>query len=101
MDARTVVPAGAAIVFVLFLVWKLRPMSDGRGPLDPRIREVRARAAEATGMERAKLFCEAGAIADEAKRPTAAFGYYLRATRADPSADEPIHGLARALSRKP
>lgn len=101
MDARTVVPAGAAIVFVLFLFWKLRPTRDGRGPLDPRIRELRARAAEVGGTERAKLFCEAGAMADEANRPTAAFGYYLRATRADPAAQEPIHGLAHALSRKP
>jgi hypothetical protein len=101
MDPRTIVPASAAIVFVLFLVWKLRPAREGRGPIDPRIKDVRARAAASTGAERAKALCEAGAIADEARRPTAAFGYYLRAARADPSAEAPIRGLSRALARKP
>src|SRR5436853_4242605 len=101
MDARALAPAGAAIVFVLFLFWKLRPASEGRGPLDPRIQEVRARAAATTGVERAKALCEAGAIADEARRPTAAFGYYWRAARADPAAEAPIRGLSHALARKP
>ena len=101
VDVRTLVPAGAAILFVLFLVWKLRPAREGRGPMDPRIKEVRARAAATTGAERAKALCEAGAIADEAHRPTAAFGYYLRAARADPAAEAPIRGLSQALARKP
>lgn len=101
MDARTLLPAGAAIVFVLFLVWKLRPSREGRGPLDPRIARARERAAVTKGSERAAALCEAGALADEARRPTAAFGYYLRATRADPSSVAPIRGMAHALARKP
>ena len=79
----------------------MRPVAFGkRGPLDPRIAEARARASEATGRARALALCEAGAFCLEANRPTAAFGYYLRATRADPTALEPIAGIVKALARK-
>jgi len=86
---------------VIFLIWKMRPVAFGkRGPLDPRIAEARSRALEATGRERALALCEAGALCLEANRPTAAFGYYLRATRADPTAIEPISGIVKSLARK-
>lgn len=99
------VPAGAAIAFALFLLgkllWRMRRAGGSRGPLDPRIREVRARAARVVGPERARVLCEAGALAEQARRPTAAFGYYLRASRADPAAEAPIRGLAHTLARRP
>lgn len=102
LDARTLIPAIAAALFVLFLLWKMRPAGFGaRRPLDPRIAEVRARAARSKGNERAVALCEAGDLSVEAHRPTAAFGYYLRAARADVAAIAPIVGFARALSRKP
>ena len=101
LEPRALIPAIAAALFVIFLLWKMRPFTFGkRGPLDPRIAEARTRAAELSGRARALALCEAGALSLEAKRPTAAFGYYLRATRADPSAIEPIRGIVRALGRK-
>ncbi len=101
LDARALIPAIAAAVFVLFLLWKMRPVIFfARGPLDPRVNEARARAATVTGRDRALALCEAGALCIESSRHTAAFGYYLRASRADPSAPEPIHGMAQALVRR-
>ena len=95
------IPAAAAVAFVLFLLWKMRPAALGpRKPLDPRIAEARARAASTTGRERALTLCEAGEISVLANRPTAAVGYFLRAARSDLASTEPIHGIARALSRR-
>ena len=100
MEPRALIPAIAAALFVIFLLWKMRPVAFGkRGPLDPRIALARGRAAALTGRERALALCDAGALCLEANRATAAFGNYLRATRADPSAVEPIRGIVAALAR--
>ena len=105
MNLRAIVPAGAGVAFALFLLakllWRMRWAGGRRGPLDPRIREVRARAAKVVGPERARVLCEAATLAEGARRPTAAFGYYLRASRADPTAVAPIRGLAHTLARRP
>ena len=105
MDARALVPAGAAAVFVIFLVWKMWPSVRGpfqrRRSIDPRLPALREKASTASGAARAGALCEAGAVSLEASRQTAAFGYFLRAARADPDASEPIRGIVRALDRKP
>jgi hypothetical protein len=105
VDARALIPAGAAFVFVVFLVWKMWPTVRGpfqrRRSIDPRLPPLREKAAGASGAERARVLCEAGAVSLERSRQTAAFGYYLRAARADADAGEPIRGIARALDRKP
>src|SRR5258708_3558297 len=72
-----------------------------RHSVDPRLPALRAKASTVAGPARARALCEAGAISLERSRQTAAFGYYLRAARADAGAAEPIHGIARALARKP
>ena len=104
MDVRALVPAGAAAIFVMFLVWKMWPSVrpfHRRHALDPRLPVLRAKAAVVSGPARAAALCEAGAVSLERSRQTAAFGYYLRAARADAGAGEPIRGIARALDRKP
>ncbi|GAC1351695.1 MAG: hypothetical protein NVSMB1_07210 [Polyangiales bacterium] len=86
---------------MVFLLWKMRPAGfNRRRPLDPRIREARDRASRGYGRQRALALCDAGAVSIAANRPTAAFGYYLRATRADALSSEPIRGIARALARR-
>jgi hypothetical protein len=105
VDARALIPAGAAVVFVVFLMWKMWPSVRGplqrRRSIDPRLPALREKAAVVTGAERARVLCEAGDVALEGARQTAAFGYYLRAARADVAAGAPIRGIARALGRKP
>lgn len=101
MDWRSLLPTAAAALFVLFLLWKMRPAGLGRRPpLDPRIAELRLRSTNLVGAEKSAALCEAGALAHSAMRPTAAFGYYLRAARAEPSAIEPVRGMALALARR-
>jgi hypothetical protein len=101
MDPRALIPAVAAIAFIAFLLWKMRPASVGRRrPVDPHVAEARARATRLDGRARAVALCEAGARSNEAARTVAAFGYYLRALRADLTYDEPIRGLARTLGRR-
>jgi hypothetical protein len=101
LDYRAILPASAAVAFIVYLVWKMWPREGRHGPLDPRITEARERAGKVEGAARSQALCEAGALADEAGRATAAFGYYLRAARADVEAEEPVRGMSRALARRP
>jgi hypothetical protein len=95
----------ASAVFVLFLLWKLRPRmggggGEGRGAA---LRAARARATAAKNdEERALALCDAGdAAASGLAGSESAIGYYLRAMRASPHSADLVARAARGLTRKP
>jgi hypothetical protein len=95
---------GTAAVFLLFLVFKYRPALGrvARRPVGGDLRLARERAREAsTSREKAEAYVRAAQAASrEPGGLTAAFGYYVRAMRADPAACEPIAGVCDLLERK-
>ncbi len=95
----------ASAVFVLFLLWKLRPRMDGGGGAG-RAAALRAAKARVTAAkddeERALALCDAGdAAASGLAGSESAIGYYLRAMRASPASADLVARAARGLARKP
>ena len=98
--------AGAALVFITFLLFRARvPLGvPGAVARDAAKRiaaaKVRARDATRSAADRASDWCEAGTAAlDELRRPSRAASYALRASRVDPEHTEAVKLLARALVR--
>jgi hypothetical protein len=97
--------AVASAVFVLFLLWKLRPHLDSGGGSGRTValKEAKARVTAAkTDEERALALCDAGdAAAGRFQGSESAIGYYLRAMRASPQSAELVTRAAKGLARRP
>src|SRR5262245_31547912 len=92
--------AGAAVLFLAFLVLKLRPRRRGRAALGKQLREARVRAHRAsTPRDKAESLCAAAKLACEARRWRAVAGFYLRAMNADPTWSDPIDSAIQRLER--
>jgi hypothetical protein len=95
----------ASAVFVLFLLWKLRPNMGGSGASGrgAALRAAKARVAAAKDDdERALALCDAGeAAAAGLAGSESAIGYYLRAMRVSPRSAELVTRSAKGLARKP
>jgi hypothetical protein len=88
-----------AMLFVLFLVAKMRPTLGIRGALGAEVKEARARAYAAKDPRaKSEALCEAGRLAAGARRWTAAAGFFLRAMSADPASADAISQTAMALA---
>lgn len=94
--------AGAAALFLLFLLIKMRPARQRRDALSEAVQAARERARRAATVdERAEAFCEAGVLALRSqRRVTAAVGFFVRAMRADPTSARVIEQMCRALARR-
>ncbi len=93
---------GAAVLFLLFLVVKLRPVGFGRPGLAAGIRVEKQRARDAsTPADRAEALCEAGRLAREAGRSALAAAFFQRAMKADETSVAAVERTASALSRRP
>src|SRR4051812_44085755 len=96
-----VVLAGAAVLFLGFLLVKMRPGRPRRGSLGAEVIAARARAhAATTPRARAEALSEAATLAvHDGARWTAAAGMFLRAMKADPTWSEPVQQVVRAFHR--
>jgi len=92
---------GAAALFVVFLLWQMRPRGMRRQGLGAGVRAARERArAAATPEERAEALCEAGALAvKDGARWTAAAGSFLRAMSAAPESPVVVEQLVQTFRR--
>jgi hypothetical protein len=96
----------SALVFVAFLMWRMRPaMGDDSGP-GARARALRdAKERIRTAKDdtaRAEALCDAGvACAQMVGRGGSAAQYFLRAMRSDPANVEIVTRAAKALERRP
>jgi hypothetical protein len=92
-------------VFVLFLLYRLRPVMPGsrRAGAGGALREAKKRIEAAKDdATRALALADAGdACARSVGRTTGAVGYYLRAMRTDPSSAALVDRAAAALARRP
>ncbi len=95
----------AALVFLSFLVWRMRPaLSSSRVPRPKRgaLREAKKKIEGArTPAERALALADAGDVCAAIGRATGATGYYLRAMRSDPASAAIVDRAARGLVRRP
>ncbi len=101
----------ATVVFLAFLVWKLRPSlseggEGGGGGASGRRAALRAAKqrveAAKTDEERGIALCDVGDIvAAGLARSESAVGYYLRAMRASPRSAELVTRAAKGLARRP
>jgi len=97
--------AAAAVLFLVFLLWRLRPGGGRRGPLgaaleSSRAARERARAAT-TPRARAEALCQAGTLAvTGGARWTASAGAFLRAMNADPTWPDAVHQLVAAFRKR-
>jgi len=94
--------AGVAVLFLVFLLWQMRPGGAPRRGLGVEATAARARAAAATTPRaRAEALCEAGTLAvRDGSRWTAAAGAFLRAMNADPVWPEAVEQLVVAFRRR-
>src|SRR5512140_218976 len=96
-----VVTAG---VFVLFLLYRLRPViPGGKRAGAAALRDAKKRIEEAKDdAARALALADAGdACARSVGRTTGAVGYYLRAMRTNPASAELVERAAQAFVRRP
>lgn len=92
---------GATVLFVVFLLVKMRPASSARAKLSADVRAARERAYRATDHEeRGQAFCEAGELSAKQGRWTAAAGFFLRAMLAAPSDVRTIERTTAALAKR-
>lgn len=93
--------AAAAVLFIVFLVVKMRPGSSRRVALSAEVRAARERVRAATTPRvRAEALCDAGALAmRQGQRVTAAAGLFLRAMRADAAWAGAVERTAASLAR--
>ena len=99
---RQFVLAGVAVLFLAFLLWRMRPGGTRRRTLGPGAKAARERARTATTPRaRAEALCEAGTLAvAEGARWTSAAGSFLRALNADPLWPEAVEQLVLAFRRR-
>jgi hypothetical protein len=91
-----------ALLFLGFLLWRMRPESRARGALGGDVRAARARARAATDPRaRAEALAEAGFLCvRDGARWTAAAGSFLRAMNADPTWPDAVVQLSLAFRRR-
>jgi tetratricopeptide (TPR) repeat protein len=93
---------GAAVLFLLFLVVKLRPAGFGRPGFAAEIRAAKQRAREAkTSEARAEALAEAGRLARASGRYALAAALFQRAMKTDPTSVDAVEHAAAALERRP
>jgi hypothetical protein len=93
---------GAAVLFLVFLVLKMRPVGTGRPGLAEDLKKLRKRARDATSAAaRSDALCEAGKLARDGGRPALAAAFFQRAMKADDTSAEAVERTAAALSRRP
>jgi hypothetical protein len=93
--------AGAAVLFLTFLVLKLRPRGRAKSVEGRKLSAARRRAASATtSRERADALCEAGRIARDAHRFRLSAAYFLRAMNAEPTDVACVERAITALERR-
>lgn len=102
MVGRQLVLAGVAVLFLAFLLWRMRPGTPRRVAIGAEVRAARARArAASTPRARAEALCEAGELAvKDGARWTAAAGSFLRAMNADPTWPDAVSRLVAAFRRR-
>jgi hypothetical protein len=95
----------ATFVFVVFLLWKLRPASGGAstGSRRAALRAAKERVdAAKTDEEKALALCDVGDAARGALAAgESAVGYYLRAMRTNPRSAEVVDRAAKGMERRP
>jgi hypothetical protein len=91
-----------AVIFIAFLLFQMRPGSDGRRTLGADVKAARDRAHGATTPRaRAEALVEAGTLAVQGgARWTAAAGFFLRAMNADPTWPDAVTQLAAVFHRR-
>src|ERR1700684_4339555 len=102
MGGKELSLVGVALLFLAFVIWRVRPGGGGRRALGQGVRAARDRARAASDPRaRAEAFCEAAtlAVADGA-RWTSATGFFLRAMSADPTWPGAVTALADAFHRR-
>ena len=101
MYGLPIVLAGVAVLFLLFLLWQMRPGGRRHGALGSEVRAARARAHSATTpTARAEALCEAGTLAAKHGRWTAAAGSFVRAMNADPTNAHVVEQLVHVFRRR-
>ncbi len=102
MAGTELVVAGVAVLFLVFLVFRMRPGSPRREVLGAEVKAARERArAASTPRARAEALAEAGTLAvRDGARWTAAAGSFLRAMNADPTWPEAVEQLVAAFRRR-
>src|ERR1700760_615116 len=93
---------GVAMLFLGFLIVRMRPGGSGRGALSADVRAARDRArAAATPRERAEALVEAGRLSVKSGgRWTAGAGFFLRAMNADPTWPDAVHQLVSTFKMR-
>src|SRR6516225_8134866 len=93
---------GVAVLFLAFLLWRMRPGRPARAALAPDVKAARARArAATTPRARAEALCEAGTLAaTPPARYLASAGFFLRAMNADPTWPDAVPRLVTAFRRR-
>jgi hypothetical protein len=103
-DWQNIVVIAGAVVFALFLLWRMRPGVGARSVrrVAREAIQARARAREASNpRDRSRALCDAAdAFADQPTGLWPAVGLYLRALRADPTWTEPVERLRALLFRR-
>jgi hypothetical protein len=93
--------AGVAVLFVAFLLVKMRPSSRRRAAVSDELKAARARVHEAkTPEDRARALTEAGRLAGVQARWTAAAGLFLRAMKAAPTDETVVAQTVETLRSK-
>lgn len=93
--------AVAAVLFLIFLLVRLRPTRGPKPAREAALREAKKRVVSATTpRDKADALCEAGEIAWEGMLRVRAAGYFLRALRADPTWPGAVERMAAALHKR-
>ena len=102
MDWQNIVVLAGAVVFMIFLLWRMRPVRRGVGAMGAMAKstmQARTKARLATTpRKRAEVLSEAaGQLGAQRGGGFAALSLYLRALHADPTWPAPIEGLRKLL----
>jgi hypothetical protein len=102
MAVRQLVLAGVAVLFLAFLLWRMRPGDPRRAVLGAEVKAARERArAATTPRARAEALVDAGNLAvRDGARWTSAAGSFLRAMNADPTWPDAVHQMVLAFRRR-
>ncbi|NUQ75722.1 MAG: hypothetical protein HUU21_19435 [Polyangiaceae bacterium] len=93
--------AGAAVLFLVFLLVQFRPARGRKPAREAALREAKKRVVSAsTARDKADALCEAGEIAWEGALRVRAAGYFLRALRADPTWPGAVERMTASLHKR-
>ena len=105
MDWQNVAVVAGAVVFAVFLLWRMRPVRLGvsavrRSTVDTMAARVQARSAP-DARSRARILCDAARrVGGQPGGASAAIGLFLRAMKADPSWPEPVSCISSLLGHR-